>query len=106
MAAEPFAQVKSFSSDLSWEIAMKTLWIAPLLAGAMLAAAAMTAPAQDNPNSGAGPQSMGSTGGNPGQSATQDQSANPEAAQNQPLMATGQDLNGPPQRFPAGQTPE
>jgi hypothetical protein len=31
---------------------------------------------------------------------------NPEAAENQPLMATGRDLKGPPQRFPAGQTPE
>jgi len=26
---------------------------------------------------------------------------NPEAAENQPLMATGADLKGPPQRFPA-----
>jgi hypothetical protein len=31
---------------------------------------------------------------------------NPEAPQNQPLMATGAGLEGPPQRFPAGQTPE
>jgi hypothetical protein len=31
---------------------------------------------------------------------------NPDAPQNQPLMATGADLEGPPQRFPAGQTPE
>ena len=31
---------------------------------------------------------------------------NPEAPENQPLMATGAGLEGPPQRFPAGQTPE
>jgi hypothetical protein len=31
---------------------------------------------------------------------------NPEAAENQPLMATGAGLKGPPQRFPAGQMPE
>jgi hypothetical protein len=32
--------------------------------------------------------------------------ADPEAAENQPLMATGVDLNGPPKRFSAKQTPE
>ena len=30
----------------------------------------------------------------------------PEAVENQPLMATGSDLKGTPIRFPAGQTPE
>jgi hypothetical protein len=89
---EPFRQCEGFSSRLTLEIAMKTLWIVPLFAGAMLAAAPLMA--QDN--SGTTP------GGNRGQTGT----GNPEAAANQPFMATGVDLDGPPQQFPAGQTPE
>ncbi len=64
---------------------MKSLRILPLAAGAMLVAATITALAQGNANSG---------------------TANPEAAKNQPFMASGVDLKGPPQQFPAGQTPE
>lgn len=71
---------------------MKPFWIVPLFAGAMLAAAPIVA--QDN--SGSAP------GGNRGQAGT----GNLEAAGNQPFMATGIDLKGPPQQFPAGQTPE
>ena len=80
---------------------MKLFWIVPLLAGAMLVAAPIMA--QDN--SGTGPGGMGSTGwtgGTRGQTGT----GNPEAAANQPFMATGVDLKGQPQQFPAGQTPE
>jgi len=77
---------------------MKAFWIVPLVAGAMLAVAPIMA--QDN--SGAAPGGMGSSGGNRGQTGT----GNPEAAANQPFMATGVDLKGPPQQFPAGQTPE
>lgn len=72
---------------------MKPFWIVPLFAGAMLAAAPLMA--QDN--SGTTP-----AGGNRGQIGT----GNPEAAANQPFMVTGVDLNGPPQQFSAGQTPE
>ena len=71
---------------------MKPFWIVPLFAGAMLVAAPIVA--QDN--SGSAP------GGNRGQTGT----GNLEAAGNQPFMATGIDLKGPPQQFPAGQTPE
>ncbi len=71
---------------------MKLFWIVPLFAGAMLVAAPIMA--QDN--SGTAP------GGNRGQAGT----VNPEAAANQPFMATGVDLKGQPQQFPAGQTPE
>jgi hypothetical protein len=74
------------------EIAMKALWIVPLLTGAMLVAAPIMA--KDN----AAP----ATSGNRGQIGT----ANAEAAANQPFVASGADLKGPPQRFPAGQTPE
>jgi len=80
---------------------MKPFWIVPLFAGAMLAAAPIMA--QDN--AGTAPEGRGSTGwtgGNRGQTGT----ADPDAAANQPFMASGVDLKGPPQQFPAGQTPE
>jgi hypothetical protein len=85
---------------------MKPFWIVPLFAGAMLAAAPIMAPdimAQDN--SGTAPEGRGSTGwtgGNRGPTGATDS----EAAANQPFMATGVDLKGPPQQFSAGQTPE
>ena len=63
---------------------MKPFWIVPLFAGAMLAAAPIMA--QDT--SDAAPGGMGSTGragGSRGQTGT----GNPEAAANQPFMATG-----------------
>ena len=72
---------------------MKPFWIVPLFAGAMLAAA----PTMAQDSSGTAPG-----GSNRGQIGT----GNPEAAANQPFMATGVDLKGPPQQFPAGQTPE
>jgi hypothetical protein len=71
---------------------MKPFWIVPLFAGAMLAAT----PIMAQNNSGTAP------GGNRGPTGT----GNPESAANQPFMATGVDLKGPPQQFPAGQTPE
>ena len=91
------------------------------LAGAMLGFLAAPSLAQNsqNPqmiekpvslqNSGTGtaPEGMGSTGwtgGNRGQ--TDPGKVDPESASQQPFMATGQDLNGPPKQFPAGQTPE
>ena len=80
---------------------MKPFWIVPLFAGAMLAAAPIMA--QDS--TGTAPEGRGSTGwtgGNRGQSRTD----NPEAAKDQPFMASGVDLKGPPQQFAAGQTPE
>ena len=73
---------------------MKPFWIVPLFAGAMLVAAPMMSAAQDNPKPAA---------------TTQDKAAaatDPDAAQNQPFMATGLDLKGPPRQFSADQTPE
>jgi hypothetical protein len=67
---------------------MKPFWIVPLLAGATLAAAPMMSSAQDNPT------------------ATSRDKADPEAAQNQPFMATGLELKGPPRQFRANETPE
>jgi len=75
---------------------MKTSRTVRLLAGALLAgtslATAAMAAAQNNASGRAG-------------SAVQ-KSSDPEAAVNQPFMASGQDLQGPPQQFRAGQTPE
>ena len=72
---------------------MKPFWIVPLFAGAMLVAAPMMSAAQDN-------QKLAAT--------AQDKAAatDPEAAQNQPFMATGLDLKGPPRQFRANETPE
>ena len=71
---------------------MKPFWIVPLFAGAMLAAAPMLSAAQDNPKPAVTSQDKAAT--------------DPDAAQNQPFMATGLDLKGPPRQFPADQTPE
>src|SRR5258708_36944919 len=85
MAVEPFRQGAGFSSSLVMEIAMKSLRILPLAAGAMLVAATITALAQGNANSG---------------------TANPDAAKNQPFMPSGAGLKGPPHQFPAGRRAE
>jgi hypothetical protein len=69
---------------------MKPFWIVPLVAGAMLAAAPMMSSAQDIPKPAATSQSK----------------ADPEAAQNQPFIATGLDLKGQPRQFRANETPE
>lgn len=73
---------------------MKPFWIVPLFAGEMLAAAPMMSAAQDNPKPAATAQNKAAA------------ATNPDAAQNQPFMATGLDLKGPPRQFPADQTPE
>ena len=73
---------------------MKPFWIMPLFAGAMLAAAPMMSAAQDNPKPAATSQDKAAA------------ATDPEAAPNQPFMATGLDLKGLPRQFPAGQTPE
>jgi hypothetical protein len=76
------------------EISMKTFWIVPLFAGAMLAAAPMMSAAQDNPKPAATSQDKAAA------------ATDPKAAQNQPFMATGLDLKGPLRQFRANDTPE
>ena len=109
---------------------MRTLM--PLVAAAMMVSATVSfaqnntppANAVENPSntpqhssgSGTAPENMGATGwtgGSRGQthdSATttgQGGSAqDTEAAKDQPVEASGQDLKGPPQQFPANKTPE
>ena len=73
-------------------------------------------PSQNKGNSGTAPAEMGATGwtgGTRGQthdSATStgqgNSGTNSAAAQDQPAMATGGDLKGPPAKFPANKTPE
>lgn len=75
---------------------------------------------QHNSNEGTRPENMGSTGWTGGTggshigtsnshtdgSASTDNGINTEAAKNQPLTATGEDLEGPAVRFAPNKTPE
>ena len=111
---------------------MRALGLTPLIAAVMMVSATTsfaqnnTPPAnavenpsnttQHNSGSGTAPENMGSTawtGGSRGQthdSATTTGQSNSardtEAAKDQPVMATGEDLKGPPTQFPANKTPE
>jgi hypothetical protein len=110
---------------------MRALGLLPLIAAAMMVSATAsfaqnnTPPAnavenpaatpQHNSGSGTAPENMGTTGwtgGSRGQthdSATatgQGGGQDGEAAKDQPVMATGEDLKGPPEQFPANKTPE
>lgn len=81
-------------------------------------AATMEQPANPPHASGSGtnPEGMGSTGWTGGSRGQTNDSAtttgqstgarDSEAAKDQPPMATGKDLQGPPTQFPAGKTPE
>jgi hypothetical protein len=113
---------------------MRALGLTPLIAAAMMVSASVSfaqnnaAPAnaaedssntpQHSSGSGTAPENMGSTawtGGSRGQthdSATTGQTSaaeaakDAEAAKGQPMEASGEDLKGPPQQFPANKTPE
>jgi hypothetical protein len=111
---------------------MRALGLTPLITAAMMGAATIsfaqntTPPAnavenpsntpQHNSGSGTAPANMGATGwtgGSRGQThdsataAGQGSSArDTEAAKDQPVMATGEDLKGQPTQFPANKTPE
>jgi hypothetical protein len=110
---------------------MRALGVTPLIAAAMMVSAATSfaqnntppANAVENPSntpqhssgSGTAPENMGATGwtgGSRGQthdSATTGQGSDArdaEAAKDQPAEASGRDLKGPPQQFPANKTPE
>jgi hypothetical protein len=100
---------------------MKNLALMPIAAAMLLAAATGTlaqnnTPKQPNTNSGTSPAEMGATGwtgatrGQTHDSATVSgpgaSARDTEAAKDQPAMATGADLKGPPAQFPANKTPE
>jgi hypothetical protein len=85
-------------------------------------ASALEKPAdpQDASGSGTAPEGIGSTGWTGGSRSDEGKTTGsgsdnngpsaprtgPGAAENQPVMATGVDLNGPPTRFRASETPE
>jgi hypothetical protein len=111
---------------------MRKLGLMPLIAAALMVSATVsfaqnnTPPAnavenpaatpQHNSGSGTAPENMGATGwtgGSRGQ--TQDSATttgqgnaaqDAAAAKDQPVMATGEDLKGPPTQFPPNKTPE
>ena len=111
---------------------MKNLALMPIAAAMLMAAATgtlaqnntppastveqPTTPKQPNTNSGTSPAEMGATGwtgGTRGQTHDSATVSGPgasakdtEAAKDQPKMATGEDLKGPPAQFPANKTPE
>jgi hypothetical protein len=80
---------------------MRILRALPPIAGSMLVATTVVSLAQDIPNPSATPHESPAA-----HSVQYSAATDPEAAQNQPWMATGSDWNGPPQRLPAGQMPE
>jgi hypothetical protein len=66
-------------------------------------------PTETGPDAGTKPGGIGSTGWTGARRDTQVEISKQnmsEAAANQPEMATGVDLKGPPKRFQANQTPE
>ena len=111
---------------------MTKLGLTPLIAAALMVSVTVSfaqnnpAPAnaaedsshtpQHNSSSGTAPENMGATawtGGSRGQtkdSATTTKQTTPaqdaEAAKDQPEMASGEDLKGPPEKFPPYKTPE
>jgi hypothetical protein len=129
---EPFGSSDRFSSCPKPEAMMRTLGLMPLIAVTVLVSATVSfaqnntppANAVENPattpqhssGSGTAPENMGATGwtgGSRGQthdSATTTGQGNSAqdtaAAKDQPVMATGEDLKGPPTQFPPNKTPE
>lgn len=108
---------------------MVALRIIPLAAALLIAVSAShaqqsqpgetTPQQQDSHSDGTAPHGMSSTGwtggtggshiGTSNQQTTGESSDSHSATadtSNQPLMATGEDLNGPPTKFPANKTPE
>jgi hypothetical protein len=111
---------------------MRALGLTPLIAAAMMGAATISfaqnntppANAVENPSntpqhssgSGTAPENMGATGWTGGSRGQTHDSAttageggsarDTEAAKDQPVMATGEDLKGQPTQFPANKTPE
>jgi len=102
--------------------ALRTLGISLLAASISFSAIGLMTPGafaaenmpaqQDTHSEGTAPQNMGSSGwtgsgSHVGKGETTGSSQrSDDSAADQPEMATGQDLNGPPHRFPANNTPE
>jgi hypothetical protein len=134
--AEPFDQWGGFSCDLKKEMIMKSLrpfgmtFLAASISLSALglmtsgtwaqqAQPAETTPSQqDSHSGGTAPHGIGSTGWTGGTGGSHIGTSNSlttgsapredssDSAKDQPEMATGEDLKGPPTRFPANKTPE
>jgi hypothetical protein len=91
---------------------MRNASVMVLIAAVSMASAGTLAYAQSNSapsanTTGTSPDNRGSTGWTGGSRDTkQDGAPDSDGAAQQPLTATGLDLNGPPRRFPANKTPE
>jgi hypothetical protein len=129
---ELFGPIGRFSPCPQPEAMMRKLGLMPLIAATLMVSATVsfaqdnTPPANsvENPattpqhssGSGTAPENMGATGWNGGSrgqtkdSATTTGQTTPaqdaEAAKDQPEMASGEDLKGPPEKFPPNKTPE
>jgi hypothetical protein len=95
-------------------IALVLITLLPTLSFAQEPSSTPPSPGNSDNSTGTSPENRGSTGWTGGQRETtptssksaQAQTGDDAAAADQPLMATGKDLNGPPKRFPANNTPE
>src|SRR5262245_22315419 len=104
------------ATRLSFAALMFTTVATGALGQTMQAPSARQQPAASSQSTqGTAPQDKGSTGWTGGSRHTGDSgpaptagggASNPEDASQQPEMSTGADLNGPPVRFPAPDTPE
>jgi hypothetical protein len=130
LVLEPFGRIGRFSVPPRQESMMKSAGPTSLIAAALIGSATYSFAQNTSPpassveqpsttprhstGTGTAPENMGATGwtgGSRGQtkdSATTGQSSaqDTEAAKDQPAMATGEDLKGPPAQFPANKTPE
>src|SRR5262245_45254541 len=121
--AEPFIGSDGFSCNCEQEIRMKTLLA--FVITMWITATPSPGRAQETPSPAAGPPDAAAPANSPEERGTtgwkggareQDKDAtigagaqkksDEELAADQPLMATGVDLNGPPRRFPPNKTPE
>jgi hypothetical protein len=129
---EPFRRLRRFSFCTPQELMMNKSGLMALIAATLMVSATysfaqnntpsantLESPAntpQHSSGTGTAPENMGATGwtgasrGQTKDSATTTGQANSagdgEAAKDQPAMATGEDLKGPPTQFPANKTPE
>jgi hypothetical protein len=112
-------------SKTLWSKAQTIFLLPPLIAATTPAAAQQNpaAPPSQNPaspplepekadqphksGSGTEPPAMGATGWTGGsRGTTHPTDPTPDSSKDQPTMATGKDLEGPPKQFPPNQTPE
>jgi hypothetical protein len=114
MLMEPFRSWRHFIVNAPQELTMKT-HILTILAAAFLMSAASVATYAQNPSADQEKGSTGWSGGSKDQPSQQSQGGttgqqveihDEDKAKDQPAVATGEDLKGPPKQFAPSQTPE